>query len=458
MFTEEMLKSIKQLHFVGIGGSGMFPLVEILHREGYTITGSDVNPGDNIDRERDMGITVTIGHNAENLGGAEAVVYSAAIPLSNVELTEAKKRGIPLIERAELFGLVSKRYDKCIAIAGTHGKTTTTSMASQMMLEGGYDPSVLIGGKLPLLNGSGKAGDSDYFVCEACEYNDTYLMLAPDYGVILNVDADHLEYFGSLDGVIHSFSKFAELCSKAVIVNGDDENAMKAVEGVSTPVVTFGSGDQNDFYPTDVKKITPMKTTFTLNSNGKALCEAEINVPGAHNVLNAVAALAACISAGAEADRLTAGLASYTGTGRRFEVLGTVNGVTVADDYAHHPKEVEAILSTVNGMGYKKVWAVFQPYTYTRTKEFLAEFADSLSIADRVVMSAIMGGRETDTLGITTEDLAVLTPDSVWFETFEEIAEYVSRNAEDGDLVLTMGCGDVYKCARMIKMCLESKA
>lgn len=450
MFDEKILAKAKRLHFIGIGGSGMFPIVQIFAAKGYEIAGSDNNESDTLALEREMGITIYMGHSAENVQGAELIIYSAAIMQDNPELVAARELGIPTAERSEILGYITRQYDCCICISGTHGKTTTTAMLTQMLLTAGLDPSAVIGGKLPSIGGNGRAGSSQIMTCEACEFVDTFLKLSPDIAVILNVDEDHLDYFKTLDNIIASFRRFAEKTTKTVIVNGDDANSMRAVEGLDKQIVTYGLSGSNDYFAGDVVKLEPTRTAFNLYHRGEKLAELVLHVPGDHNILNAVAACAAALEAGARPDQLAEGLRDFTGAGRRFEILGQVNGVTIADDYAHHPAEVKATLEVAKTMGYKRVWAVFQPFTYSRTFLLLQDFASALSVADRVVMSEIMGSREKNTYNIYTADLAALIPGSAWFESFREIANYVLEQAEPGDLVLTMGCGDIYKCAKLM--------
>lgn len=448
--TEETLKQYHNLHFIGVGGSGMFPLVQILLAQGHSISGSDNNPGDTIDQERAMGVHVTIGHDAANVQNADAVVYSAAIMQDNIELVAARERGIPVIERSEMLGLLTRRYNNCVCVSGTHGKTTTTSMITYLMLASNLDPSAVIGGKVNAIGGSGRAGLSQNMVVEACEFVDTFLHLSPDIAVILNIDADHLDYFKTLDNIIRSFHRFCELTSRTIIYNGDDENSCKAVESINKQLISFGLSDKNNYYAENITWKNGSRCDFDLMKNGKKVTALQLNIPGQHNVLNAVAACAAALEAGAKPEKLAEGLSAFTGAHRRFEILGTINGVTIADDYAHHPAELAATLKAAKALDYNSVWAVFQPFTFSRTAMLLDDFAKVLPIADHVVMSAIMGGREVNTYGITTEDLAVKIPGSVWFETFDEIAEHVLANAQDGDLVLTLGCGDVYKCAKLM--------
>ena len=451
MVDKDLLHGKQHVHFIGIGGSGMFPLVQILHAQGYYITGSDNNETDTTIFEREqMGIPVTIGQRAENIEGADLIVYTAAILKDNEELLAAKASGVPCIERCELLGLVTSWFDDCICVCGTHGKTTTTSLLTQILLTAGLDPSAVVGGKLNAIGGSGRLGQSDHMVCEACEYVDTFLHLYPDVAVILNIDADHLDYFGTVENIIRSFHKFASMTSKLVLVNGDDANSMQAVEGITAPVVTFGWSDSNHYYPANIRYGGGKPTEFDLCRDGQTLCHLQLKIPGRHNILNATAAAAAAFEVGAAPDKIEQGVQAFSGTHRRFEVLGEVRGITIADDYAHHPAELAVTLKAAKEMGYARVWAVFQPFTYSRTATFLDEFAQTLSIADRVVLSEIMGSREKNTIGIYAKDLAAKIDGCVWFPTFDEIADYVMREAQAGDLVITLGCGDIYKCAKLM--------
>ncbi len=448
--SESIFDGRKNIHFIGVGGSGMFPIVQIMLTHGFNISGSDNNPGDTTDREIAMGVKVFVGHSADNIKGADMVIYSAAIMKDNPELVAARELGIPVLERSEILGLLSRRYDNCICVAGTHGKTTTSSMLTQVLLLAGMDPSAVIGGKLEVINGSGLAGSSDIMVCEACEFVDTFLQLDPNIAIILNVDADHLDYFGNLQNVISSFRKFADLTSRCIVVNGDDPNAMKAVEGLDKECITFGWSENNRFYPTMISLGVDGGWDFDLMMDGKLLTHIQLNVPGRHNILNAMAASVAATLVGVRSDDLARGLLAFQGVGRRFEILGNVGGFTIADDYAHHPAELRVTLEAAKLMGFKQIWAVFQPFTYSRTALLLDDFAEVLTMADHVVMSKIMGGRENNTYNIFTSDLAKKVPGSVWFETFEEISDYVIAHAKPGDLVITLGCGDIYKCAKLM--------
>lgn len=448
---ENIFDRVKRLHFVGIGGSGMCPMAEILHHKGYVLTGSDMNESDTLERIRAYGIPVFMGHRAENIGNAEAVVYTAACKQDNPELAAAREKGLPVLERSVALGMLTEKFACPIAVSGTHGKTTTTGMLTQILMEAGRDPSAIIGGKLPLISGNSLIGKSDIIVCEACEYVDTFLQLHPAVSVMLNIDADHLDYFKTVDNIVKSFHQFGKQTSKLLVVNGDDERVMKSVEGLEDrKLVTFGRSETNDYYPAEMNEEDTACEDFTLMYRGGKLGRVNLIVPGEHNMLNAVAAAAAAHSIGVEAEPICAALGKFSGVHRRFEVLGKFGDVTVADDFAHHPTELTAVLSSAMRMGYRQVWAVFQPHTYSRTYNLLDDFAKALSIPDHLIMTEILAVRETNTYDIHTSDLAAKVPGSKWFDSFEEIADYVMSKARPGDLILTLGGGDIYKCANLI--------
>ncbi|MGN0536658.1 MAG: UDP-N-acetylmuramate--L-alanine ligase [Acutalibacteraceae bacterium] len=450
-----LLDNIKRIHFVGIGGSGMCPLAEILYHEGYEITGSDMNESDTLERIRSYGIKVTMGHFAENVNGADMVVYTAAVKSDNPELVSAKAQGIPTVERCIMLGAVCSKYKRSVAVSGTHGKTTTTSMLTQILTMCNFDPTAVIGGKLPFLGGNSRVGKSDIMTCEACEYVDTFLHLYPAISIILNIDADHLDYFKTLDGVKKSFTRFAEQTSQTLIVNGDDENTMDAMKTVDKPLTTFGFDSKNDYYAVIVSE-DKVFDTFEVHHNGQTLMTVTLQVPGRHNVLNALAAATAALILGAEPKDIATALGAFTGAHRRFEILGKFGGITVADDFAHHPTELEATLKSAMGMGFKQVWAVFQPHTYSRTAMLLDDFARVLSIPTHAILSEILAVRETNTYNIYAKDLADKIDGCVWFKTFEEITDYVTQKATDGDLIITIGGGNVYMCAHQIVEKLKS--
>lgn len=465
MMKNSILTGKKHIHFIGIGGSGMYPLAQILHSQGYYLTGSDNNETETLQAVRNMGIPVFMGQRAENIEGADLIVHTAAIMNDNPELIASRNSGVPVLERSELLGIVTSWYDDAICVSGTHGKTTTTSMITQIMYTAKVDLSAFIGGKLPCIHGSGLAGKSEIMVCESCEFVDTFLKLYPDIAVILNIDADHLDYFKTVDNIIKSFHKFAEKTTKAIIVNGDDANSMKAIEGITgKDIITFGFNDTNDYYPSNINKISGMQTSYTIMHKGDKVCDITINVAGTHNILNSLASVVACLYNNIDIESIQKGLYDFGGAGRRFEKIGVAKGITIVDDYAHHPSEIAVTLKSAMDMGYNKVWAVFQPFTYSRTAMLMKEFKEALSIADEVVLTDIMGSREKNTYNIFTRNLAETIDGAIYFpqdETakpsnerkefnFHQVCDYICEHAKDGDLVITMGCGDVYKCAKMI--------
>lgn len=440
----------------------MYPLAQILHAKGYYLTGSDNNETATLQAVRNMGIKVFLGQKAENIEGADLIVYSAAIMSDNPELVAAKNSDAVVLERSDLLGLVTSWYDNAVCVCGTHGKTTASSMLTTIFMEEGVDISCVIGGKLRSIGGSGRAGKSNTMICEACEYVDTFLRLHPDIAVILNVDADHLEYFKNLDNIKKSFRKFASMATKCLVINGDDQNTLDAVEGLDKKIVTFGFDRKNNF-SAEIVETKGQCTKFNLYIDGQMTRTLSIFVPGVHNVMNALASIATSVTCGVSLDGIEMGLQVFRGAIRRFEKIDEINGITIVDDYAHHPKELEVTLSSAKNLGYNRVWAVFQPFTYTRTKLLLDDFVTSLSIADKVVLTDIMGSREKNDLKIYTEDLGKKIKDAVWFDydkdvvdmqtpkqkdkNFTDIVKYLKENLQSGDLVITLGCGDVYKLA-----------
>lgn len=456
---DNLLKTVKRIHFIGIGGSGMCPLAEILHKEGYILSGSDNNETDTLARIRSLGIPVAMGQRAENIEGAEMIVYTAALLKDNPELVAAKASGIPTFERSKLLGAVTRIYPNSICISGTHGKTTACSMLTQVLIEAKFDPTAVIGGKLPLTGSNGMVGHSEHMVCEACEFVDTFLDLSPDVAVILNIDEDHLDYFKTLENLKKSFTKFASMATKVIVFNGDDANTIEAVNAAkeicNKPLITFGTGEGNDYRAINISSENEY-ASFDLIKDGENLGRVQLSIPGRHNVYNALAVIASAMYSGVTFEQCVKGIADFHGAGRRFEKLAEIGGITIADDYAHHPRELEVTLKTAMNMGYNKVWAVFQPFTYSRTAILFDDFVRVLQIPDRCIMTEIMGSREVNTYNIYTSQLAEKIPGSVWFNTFEEVAQYAVDNAEKGDLIITLGCGDIYKAAKiMIKKLKE---
>ena len=445
--TDILIDKVKRIHMIGIGGSGMCPLAEILHSKGYILTGSDNNESDPLKRIKALGIPVHMGHSAENISGAELIVYSAAISADNPELVAAKEKGIPAIERSFLLGAVTRKYDDVIGVCGTHGKTTTTSMITQILYMADFDPTAVIGGRLPLTNTNGLAGKSSYMVCESCEYVDTFLKLTPDIAVLLNIDNDHLEYFKTIENLALSFKKFCDMAGKQVIVNGDDKRVLEATESAADRRITFGLGKTNRYYAENISAGS-LGMDFDVAEQGKTLMHITLPIPGEHNVYNALAAVATSLYVGVPAEKITEALSVFHGAGRRFELLGEYDGILIADDYAHHPTELRATLSAAQKMGRSgRVIAVFQPFTFSRTAMLRDDFIEALKLADKVILTPIMGSREKNTYNIKSEDIAAGLPDAVVLETFDEVAQFIADNARSGDLVITMGGGDIYKAA-----------
>ena len=444
---DRIIEKVKNIHLIGIGGSGMCPLAEILHSKGYLITGSDNNESDPLKRIKALGIKVYMGHAPENVHGAELIVYSAAISEDNPEIVEAKKLGIPLMERSHMLGALTRRYDNVIGVCGTHGKTTVSSMITHILILNKQNPTAVIGGKLPLINSNGIAGESDTMVCESCEFVDTFLQLSPDKAVLLNIDNDHLDYFKTMDNLVASFSKFVNMAS-LTFVNGDDPLCMKAVENCQ--YMTFGLSSKNDFY---AENITSGKFGFCFDVmyRGEKLTRLNMHIPGKHNIYNGLAGFAACYSEGIAPDDIAKAVESFTGAGRRFEFLGEYNGFTLADDYAHHPTEIKATLTAAKELNYNNVIAVFQPFTFSRTALLKEEFIEALSIADKVILTPIMGSREKNTYNIYSEDIAKELKDSVVVDGFENIADKIIETAKPNDIVITMGGGDIYKAAHIVQ-------
>lgn len=438
------------IHFIGIGGISMSGLAEILLDEGFKVSGSDAKKSPLTDALEEKGARVYYGQRASNISDSvQAVVYTAAIHPDNPEFSCAKERGIPMLTRAELLGQIMRNYDTPIAVAGTHGKTTTTSMLSHILLRGDCDPTISVGGILPAIGGNIRVGNSETFLTEACEYTNSFLSFFPKIGIILNMDADHLDFFKDIDDIRRSFRKFAELlpADGALIINADTPEYQSVTKDLSCRVITYGLEAPADYTADNITYDGYGHASFTVKYQGVSLGTCSLKVPGVHNVSNALASVAAGRLLSLSWDVITEGLAGFTGTDRRFQYKGSVGGVTVIDDYAHHPTEIEATLRAATNYPHKKIWCVFQPHTYTRTKALLPEFAHALTLADHVVLADIYAARETDTLGISSEDLqkeiAALGTPCEYFPTFDEIENFLLENCTQGDLLITMGAGDV---------------
>ncbi|NLA85690.1 MAG: UDP-N-acetylmuramate--L-alanine ligase [Clostridiales bacterium] len=443
---ENCVKSGTRGHLVGIGGVSMSPLAEVLHNMGVPITGSDMSDSTTVRHLRHHGIDVTVGHRDENVEGAGFLIRTAAVREDNVEITAARRNGIPVFERAEAWGYIMRRYKNAVCVSGTHGKTTTTSMATHIMMAAGADPTVMIGGTLPMLNSGYHVGEGNTIILESCEYYNSFHSFFPTVAVVLNVDADHLDFFKDLDDVKASFRKFASLVPEDgfIVCNGDDANTMDALQPLGRSLFTFGLEEG-----VGVRAVNIVQNgggfEFDVLSDGSFFCHIALHVPGMHNVYNALAATAAALTLNISAEAVVEGLSNFYGAGRRFEYKGNINGAAVYDDYAHHPHELRALLDAVKAQDYSRVILAFQPHTYTRTKALFNDFVAELKRADLVFLAEIYSARENNTIGISSKDLAVKIPDAVYCPTFKEIEERIRVIARKGDIILTVGAGDIYK-------------
>lgn len=434
-------------HLVGIGGVSMSSLAEVLRGMGLNISGSDMNSSPNVLGLCAKGIPVAIGHSAENIADdVDFIVRTAAVHDDNPEIKYAKERGIPVFERTQAWGAISKDYANTLCISGTHGKTTTTSMCTHILMAADRDPTVMIGGTLPLLNAGHRVGHGNTIVMEACEYYDSFLSFYPTVAVILNIEADHLDYFKDLAAVEHSFRTFAERVPEDgfVVANHDDENTMKTLAGIDRKVITFGLTPDADVYAQNIRCIG-INSEFDIMYKGKLFTDVTIHVPGIHNVKNALAATAAAICLGIRPNAVKYGLAGFNGAGRRFEFKGKFNGADVYDDYAHHPGELKVLLDAVERLNYKRSVVVFQPHTYTRTAALFDDFVEQLRRPDVVLLAEIFAAREKNTIGISSSELADKLDNGIFYPSFQALETALREIARPGDIILTVGAGNVYK-------------
>lgn len=438
------------IYFIGIGGISMSGLAEIVKKENFKVSGSDMKESALTDHLNALGIQVFIGQRAENLPeDVDVVVYTAAIHPDNPEYAEAVRRNLPMLTRAQFLGQLMKNYQTPIAVAGTHGKTTTTSMLSHILLQADTDPTLSIGGILKAIDGNIRVGGSQYFLTEACEYTNSFLSFYPKIGIILNIDADHLDFFKDLEDIRNSFHKFATLLPEdgTLIISSDIENLSDFTKDLNCNIITFGSSASSDYSADAITFDELGRPTYTLVKNGKAVSQITLAVTGIHNVYNSLSAIAAADLLGISLDDTKKALLAFSGTERRFEYKGELGGVTIVDDYAHHPTEIKATLNAAKNYPHKHLWCVFQPHTYTRTKALMTEFAEALSMAENIVLAEIYPARETDNLGISSQTLAQEIENSGktchYFSSFDEIETFLLENCEAGDLLITMGAGDV---------------
>ncbi len=449
------LEKYKHYHFIGIGGIGMSALAEILLSEGYEVSGSDMKRSGITDHLASLGAKIFEGHEAENVDGAEIVIYTVAIPEDNPEYRRAVVKGIPLFTRAELLGEMMRRKRYSIAISGAHGKTTTTSMISLILEHAGFDPTLLVGGELPEIHGNVKIGRSDYLVTESCEYKDSFLDMRPSVAVILNIAEEHLDYFtGGISQIKSSFEQFASLVptNGKIIAGWQNQYVRDVLNGLDRNIITFGLGVGFDYYADNIVFNELGLPSFDAYCRGEYLGSAQMKIPGEHNVANAMAALACTHSLGAPADKALETLADFTGTKRRFEFIRKMpSGTLLVDDYAHHPDEIRATLSAAQKIPTEKTWCIFQPHTYTRLRDLMPEFTDAFQDADVVVLAKVYPAREKDIYGVHSDDLyrnikkKYPEKEVYYFDTFEEIADFVKKNVGEHDMAMTMGAGDIYK-------------
>ena len=440
------------VHFIGIGGISMSGLAEILLKEGFPISGSDAKKSELTEKLDSLGARIYYGQRASNLDDIpDLVVYTAAIHPDNPEYNRALELQLPMLSRAELLGQMMRNYRTAIAVSGTHGKTTTTSMISQILLAAEKDPTISVGGILKSIGGNIRVGNSDTFITEACEYTNSFLHFYPTISLILNIEADHLDFFKDLEDIRNSFREFARRLPKdgTLIINGEIERFGEITDGLDCQVITYGSASDCTYSYRNTAFDELAHGSFDLYKNGVFQSRIHLMVPGIHNVSNALAAIALAESLQIPLPVVQQGLLSFTGTDRRFEYKGEVAGVTILDDYAHHPTEIAATLSAAGNYPHNRIWCVFQPHTYTRTQAFLKEFAQALSAADYVVLADIYAAREKNTIGVSSSDLLselrMLNVNAQYFPSFDEIENFLLENCMHGDLLITMGAGDVFR-------------
>ncbi|MGN0373171.1 MAG: UDP-N-acetylmuramate--L-alanine ligase [Enterocloster sp.] len=442
------------VHFIGIGGISMSGLAEILLEEGFTVSGSDSHETELTRHLETKGARVYYGQKASNIEkepGIQVAVYTAAIHPDNPEFQAVQEKGIPMLTRAELLGEVMRNYKQAVAVSGTHGKTTTTSMITDILLAADTDPTISVGGILKDIGGNIRVGGPELFVTEACEYTNSFLSFYPTMEVILNIEEDHLDFFKDIEDIRHSFRLFAEKLPEdgALVINSGIRQLEEITGGLKCRVITFGKDAASDYTAENITYDDYARPSYDLVVRGEKMRQIKLGVTGEHNVYNSLAAIAIVSELGISLEKAAAGLEKFSGTDRRFEKKGVIGGVTIIDDYAHHPQEIRATLAAAKNYPHRKLWCVFQPHTYTRTKAFLEEFARALSAADEVILADIYAARETDTLGVSSRDIAEriekLGTKAHYIPSFDEIETFILENCINGDVLITMGAGDIVK-------------
>ncbi len=442
---QSFIKPGKRVHLVGIGGVSMRPLGLVLKGMGLQVSGSDMNSSVSTDELISNGIHVEIGHRAENVANVDCVIRTAAVHNDNPEIAAARAAGIPVFERAQAWGVIMRSYKNAVCVSGTHGKTTTTSMLAHVFMEAQMDPTVMIGGFLPLLQAGHRVGQGDTILLESCEYCDSFLNFFPSLAVILNIEADHLDYFKDLEDVQKSFRQFAALSTNGILANGDDANTVLALDGLE--YIGFGFGEGNRVRAVEVSEDWRQ---FDVICDGRYYCHLELPVYGRHNALNALAAAGVAWMLNIPAEAVECSLAMFRGAGRRLEFKGKFNGADVYDDYAHHPGELQATMEAVRAMGYQRVILAFQPHTYTRTHALFADFVEQLRKPDVVVLAEIYAARERNLIGISSRDLQAQLPGSIYCPTLPEVTQILREMAQPGDVILTVGAGDIYRAGEAL--------
>ncbi|BEP28187.1 UDP-N-acetylmuramate--L-alanine ligase [Helicovermis profundi] len=442
-------KNLKHIHLIGIGGIGVSAIAEILHMQNYIVTGSDLNSSQITKNLENKGIKIFYKHESTNIEGADLIVYSAAVSDENVELIKAKELKLPTVGRAKMLGEILTTYKKSVAISGAHGKTTTTSMTSVILSDSNLDPTLLVGGEVKELGGNARFGHGDIIVTEACEYKDSFLNFIPTLGVILNIDEDHLDYYKNLEHIISSFIKFAQSIPKKghLIINNDDYNAKKIIPHVNCNVITFGINIDSDIMAKNITFNDDGLPSFEVYINDEKFCDINLNIPGTHNIYNALASVAIAHFNGISGENISSSLNRFGGAKRRFDILGEYKNAKIIDDYAHHPTEIKATLSAAKKIPHNKIICVFQPHTYSRTSELLSEFSIAFKDSDELIITDIYASREKDTGKIHSQILVDLIieegQNAKYIKTFDEIEEYLDNIIEKNDILFTMGAGNI---------------
>lgn len=443
------LEKYKKIHMIGIGGVSMSGLAEHLAHYGFQITGTDAYENANTKHLKELGLNIQIGHHEEMIENADLIVYSAAVKEDDIERKKAKDLQKEQMERSEFLGLITKCYEECICISGTHGKTTTTSMIATCFLEAKLDPTIEVGAYLKTINGNNRTGNSKYFILEACEFVDSFLKFFPKTEIILNIDNDHLDYFKNIENIKKSFRKFIDKLDEngVLVANYDDENTKEVTKNITCKLITYAINNSADF---EAKNITLDKygyPSFDCYKKGNFFYKFTLNVRGNHNILNALACIATCDYYQIKPEIIENGLKNFTGANRRFEKIGEYQSIPVFDDYAHHPTEIITTLNTSKDLPHNETWAIFEPHTYSRTEEHLNEFADVLAKFDHIILSKIYAARETNQSGISSQDILNLikekNPNSIYLDSYEEIIDYLKKNVKENDIIITIGAGTI---------------